>query len=53
MFSGSRAPDEAVMDALDDFDYSSPREIGPHDVPVVPPPTKLRPCCAFGTGLKV
>jgi hypothetical protein len=48
-----RAPDDALMAALEDFGYPAAGPAGPSEVPVISPPTNLRPCCAFGTGLRI
>jgi hypothetical protein len=48
-----RARDFLVAEALDD--QHGERDLGfdASLVPVLPPPAKLRPCCAFGTQMKV
>lgn len=47
-----RAPDSAVAAALGDVGRSA-RPIDPALIPGLPMPSHLRPCCAFGTDLKV
>jgi len=46
------APDRQVARALGD-DFSSPEAFDEAQVPDFPPPTGLRPCCAFGMDLPV
>jgi len=48
----SYARDSAIAGALDDFDHGVHKG-GPEEVPDLPPPLHLRPCCAFGDDLKV
>ncbi|HYC53662.1 MAG TPA: DUF4056 domain-containing protein [Candidatus Binatia bacterium] len=48
-----RAPDAAVAAALGDSYRGATTVFDPSSIPVVPEPTNLRPCCAFGADLKV
>ncbi len=49
----ARAPDEDVAAALGDTSHQNDSELSAQDVPVIPYPRSLRPCCAFGLDLKV
>jgi hypothetical protein len=42
-----------LSEALGDYAYERTRGFLPDDVPSLPMPEALRPCCAFGTDLKV
>jgi hypothetical protein len=48
----ARAPDYAVTKALGDLARGT-GDVSPESVPVINPPAKLRPCCAFGVDLRV
>jgi hypothetical protein len=48
-----RARDFMVADALDDHDGARDLGFDLSLAPDLPPPEKLRPCCAFGTQMKV
>jgi hypothetical protein len=48
-----RARDFLVADALDDHDGAGDLGFDASLTPVLPLPAKLRPCCAFGTQMKV
>jgi hypothetical protein len=44
---------ESLSEAFGDFQHERTRPFSPSDVPNIPMPKALRPCCAFGTDLKV
>ncbi len=48
----ARAPEYAVTKALGDMRRGT-GDVSPESVPVINPPAKLRPCCAFGVDLRV
>ena len=48
-----RADDADVAAALGDTSPQSPEELQPSDIPDIAYPHSLRPCCAFGTDLRV
>ena len=48
-----RAQDYDIAVALGDLRQGTIHDINAVDIPVVPPPISLRPCCAFGAGLQV
>ena len=47
------AEDYAIAVALGDFRQGTIQDINAIDIPIVPPPVSLRPCCAFGANLQV
>lgn len=48
-----RAPDRSVATALGDAYRGATPRFDPSSIPLPPEPTNLRPCCAFGTDLRV
>jgi len=48
-----RAPDSSVAAALGDAYRGATPPFDPSSIPLPPEPTNLRPCCAFGTDLRV
>ena len=48
-----RARDVAVAAALGDTGQASSADLAATDIPAIPYPQALRPCCAFGADLKV
>jgi len=53
MGSAIRAHETEVAVALGDTAQQSTDDLAAEDVPVIPYPRSLRPCCAFGANLKV